>query len=75
MTKTFQLELGALMKRQVLYQMEAGAMRHGVTLAHTNDGGWASANFTFMVSGEKKNVEAYLKAFQDWAKRLEEQML
>lgn len=68
-TWDFRFEAGALVRKSLLFQFKAEAVKAGLTFeVIADDGGWISTTYLIRVSGPDRAVATYLDAVTRWAK-------
>jgi hypothetical protein len=70
-TYDFQLEAGALIRKQVLFEFRAAASKAGLTFELlADDGGWLSTTYLARVTGTPEAVTRYAGAVKSWAEKM-----
>lgn len=68
-TWDFRFEAGALVRKSLLFQFKAEAVKAGLTFeVIADDGGWISTTYLIRVSGPDRAVATYTEAVTRWAK-------
>ena len=67
MKATFSFSAGALVRKEVIFQLKTAAQSRGLALGILDDGGWISRTYSVTVEGEEPNVKDYLQAVENWA--------
>lgn len=69
---TMQFEAGAMIRRQVLFQLRAAAERAGLTFrVVADDGGWLSTSYLVRVEGPDEAVLLFQRSVKRWMQEIE----
>ena len=63
---TFELELGALLRSRVMFELKKGAVRYGVEFTYEERKGFFDSDYICTVRGEHSRVRAYLRACNEY---------
>jgi hypothetical protein len=70
-THDFEIDLGAAIRKTVLFQMRSAAARLDLTFTIlADDGGWLSTKYLIRVEGKQGALESFQHAYQHWARRM-----
>lgn len=66
----FQLELGVLVRRNVIFQIRSGAQRAGVECEVIENKGIFDSEYQIRIIGPTEKVHAFRKSLNDWLSRI-----
>lgn len=64
-------EIGRVLRKHFVYQMQVGAMNYNVDLKVAENKGFLISSFHFHLSGEENDVNDFVDAVKEWCNNFE----